>query len=208
MGYYNIEGQKVFITKETDRELRNKVIKDKAASYSISSRIKDSPQNIEVDKLIYELIKVEYKNDPNNFIENWVKFDLNNLESQENIWDILFDYCFDKPNCFLENVKYVTEQDGNYFTSNEIHKPFYICVESNISKWWEKLILRNKTTKTTCYIDIKKIRKVNGTLDQFIVYSDDFTLFCHKNIGISLFPPNIDIELLNLLIFQKFEINN
>ena len=52
MGYYNIEGHKVFITKETDRELWNEVIKDKGASYHISSRIKDSTENIEVDKLI------------------------------------------------------------------------------------------------------------------------------------------------------------
>jgi hypothetical protein len=207
MGYYNIKEHKVFVTKEIDRELWNEVTKDKSALYRISSRIKDSPESIEVDKLIYELIMSEYQNDPDNFIENWVKFDLTDVEAQSNIWDLLFDYCLDKPNFFLENIKYISLQDGQYNINNEIYKPFYICVEYDVSKWWEKLFLKNKTIKTTCFIDTKKIKRINGSLDQFVVFSDDYTVFCHNKIGISLFPPNIDLEKLNLLMLQRFTIN-
>jgi len=181
MTYYIINNKPVFLTKYIYKKLFLIISKDKSPLWKISSRIsgqeiitgKENIEKIEKDELIYNLLNNDFLANPENFINNWVEFDLKGKEASENIKNLLEDHYYLYWYGYLESYPRWTVFTINYFV-----RP---------AKWWWKYINKMKWKEIQITIDPNTVTNIKWNLKEFTIYMWNFKIIFGEKLSISAF---------------------
>lgn len=186
MPYYIINKQAVFLSWARSKELNELVSKDKDSSWRISSVIHGHQASEEKSKLVYEVLNKKYIDDPDDFKSAWVEFDLKGKEASKNTWDLLYDYCHYFGYAFLSDLRDYSEKmsadfKGELF-SEPMGKVFALNHLMKPTKWWWKYIHKMKGRNVRVVINTEKVKRIQGNLEKFIIYTDNCEITCSQSI--------------------------
>jgi len=187
MSYYLINNQPVFLTNSRYRKISKIIAKGKDTLWEMKSIMAGSKESEVRDKLMFEFLLKEYSKNLNNFKKNWVNFDLGDDEATENVWSLLYDHCrFYEHKLFLSDLrddveKFLSDYEGDS-PSGPMGSVFTIDSFVNFSKKQWISIYKKKDFKVRFYINSEKIQQIEGSLDNFTVLADDYTLVCNDEL--------------------------
>lgn len=188
MPYYIINNQPVFLSWEHSRKLNEIVSNDKGSVWRIASQIHGHKESEEKSKLVYEELNKIYFRDPDNFKTEWIEFDLKGKKASENIWDLLYDYCHFFGFAFLTDLrdypeKFTADYKGELY-SYPMGRVFALNHFMKSAKMWWKFNNKNIGRTVRVIIDINKVNRLQGSLSEFIVTTNNYKLFCGINFEI------------------------
>jgi len=180
MGYYSVGEHHVFMTDEREAIAKEKALADKEAFFRIRMAF-DSPEHRQGEKLIDRFLESEYNSDPEQFIEEWVKFDFNSEDAVKYGWDLLFDYCCITKAARLVELRSEHAQMMGDLTNDNFANPMgNIFRLEALSQGW---FFRRPTFGVT--VNLNKIRSIKGIPSNFVVRADGLTLVCASQITAS-----------------------
>jgi len=151
MPYFIIEKMPVFLSWAQHRILEEEAAKDKSATWRVSSTIAGNKASEEKSGMMYQALLQKFRQDPDRFRSEWVRFDLSGEEAAANIWDVLYDYCHFRGYGFLSDTRDSVEKIvasyegesyaypmGRIFSLNHFVKP---------AKWWWRFTHRMRGRK-------------------------------------------------------------
>ena len=136
-----------------------------------------------------KLLLQKYRSNKEEFIENWVRFDLVGNEVKENADYLLYDYCaywgtgyvtYERPELSKLLCKY-TEIEGT--AKKELYINHY---SSPYNLRWR--LRGKKGVLVKSRVDIDSITRIVGTLQEFLVFTEDNVIRCREQFEI--FPLN------------------
>ncbi|UHA72045.1 hypothetical protein [Paenibacillus sp. 481] len=184
MPFFIIAKTPVFLTWEKDKKLREEIY---GLDNVFSSYIKISGKKDNEYKLFRTALTNKYNLNPLTFINEWSKFDLQNEDAQQNIWDLIYDYCayYDcgYPSDLRDEVEYLQDdfQGVNFLFPQG--KKFGLNHNVRPLRWW-KYGKKKKGITIRTIIDSTKIKRVVGDLSEFVVEFDDHIMTCGKNFEV------------------------
>ena len=192
MSYCIIDRHAVFFNEQRYKELSEKMVhqKGKDASWAVESRIQGTRASGEKDKWMYEVLRLEYEKDPENFHKRWVSFDLWGFMAQENVWDLLYDYCHLHGNGWLSDIRDPVERmtfdfEGDSY-SYPMGKTFALNhLATNRSNWLWRVVHKARNRSITITIDVERVLRLVGDLRCFNLYTKEFAIECGVNLRVS-----------------------
>ncbi|MFD2878802.1 hypothetical protein ACFTAO_27175 [Paenibacillus rhizoplanae] len=168
------------LTWETDRILREEIygVGNVMKSYIVRSNEKKIT-HIDFKK---KLLHKKYREDPETFIERFVKFDLRGEEACENLWDILYDYCAYYGSGYPSDKRDIEERIFDEYNESQFIYPqgkvFYLYHYAPSLSLKEKLLKQKKGIIVRNLIDTRNVMRVVGTLDKFLIMFNDRVIRC------------------------------
>lgn len=194
MGYYIINKMPVFIHRKSESLFDNILFKDKDEEWKFRSQMDEyslfgeNKQKKEKLETQYNYLKSLFEIHPNLFYLDWVWFDIKAHVDIIDIDMLLYDYCH------FYNFQFIfkSERDvcRHYLDYDSSYDYFSIICKNKVKKIFS-LFRESEFVNMKLVIDPKRINRVVGTLDNFIVYSKDFKLICGKNFEI--YPLNFSV---------------
>lgn len=191
MPYFIIEKQPVFMTNKKYKKIRQEALKDKDASFRIGSRIQYSyyknKEKEEAEKLMYNTLKNKYDENQEIFFSDWVSFDLIGKDAQENIWDLLYDYCNYYGHSYLSDPRSEISKIVDEFVGDSLLYPmgkvFLLNHLVKPHKWYWKYIFKMRNRHIKILISVDKVSRITGNLTQFKIALDNGTILnCGRDI--------------------------
>ncbi|MFC6650290.1 hypothetical protein [Paenibacillus rhizoplanae] len=167
------------LTWETDRILREEIygVGNVMKSYIVRSNEKNNTHRLQ-KKLLHK----KYREDPETFIERFVKFDLRGEEACENLWDILYDYCAYYGSGYPSDKRDIEERIFDEYNESQFIYPqgkvFYLYHYAPSLSLKEKLLKQKKGIIVRNLIDTRNVMRVVGTLDKFLIMFNDRVIRC------------------------------
>lgn len=185
MGYYLINKNPIFIFTKHIRMFSEKLFKDKDAMW-IANSLYGGSNSEEREKRTIDYLEQKFKDDPDNFYLNWVWFDIKKNESFE-VFNLFCDYCY------YYNYPFSWNRESSDDEYSPISHPFSISYkEAGSNSWLSRFKKGVYVGKIKIVVDPMRINRVVGTLQEFIVYTRDFVLFCGKNFEV--YPTNFSVK--------------
>ena len=85
--------------------IREIALSQQSPEFQINSLFEGSKESQKASKLEYEYLVSQFKSNQQDFISDWLSFNLNGKEARENIFDLLWDYGEYCGNCFLRDIR-------------------------------------------------------------------------------------------------------
>lgn len=189
--YFIIDNYPIFLTYSRFTKLRNEALKNKSAKFRVASMMsskagKQSKENSEAESLMYDYLLKKYYEDKNLFLKQWHDFILSGKKASENIWDLLYDYChYNKFGEIIDMRDHIDKMlDLNSYNYPQ-GKKFVLKFNEDKNKWWD-FFKKKKENNVNIIVDINKVNIISGTLTDFKVDTDTYTLYCSEgNININ-----------------------
>lgn len=188
MPYYIIDKQPVFLPESRERELRLEALKGKSATNVVLSEIAGTKEGAEADELIYQALKAKYAEDPDQFHEDWVHFDLVGRDASDNVWDLLYDYCHYYGCGYLSDLRDFSQQLMDQYFSDPLRYPMGKVFSFNHfvppRKWWWKYVRRTTGRMLRLVIVTEHVRRLTGELTDFVVQTTSHLIRCAGDMNI------------------------
>jgi hypothetical protein len=188
MSYCIINNQPVFLHSSRYKEIREQALKGKNPTQETASIIAGTKEGKEVDKSVYEFLRMQHEKDPVNFHINWAAFDITGDEAVQEVWDLLYDYCNYYGYGYLSDLRNFAQQltdepvgdshkypMGQVFALNHFVKPV---------RWWWKYTRKMNGRTVSVIIVAKNVYRLVGDLTNFTVYAKEFRMNCGVSFGI------------------------
>ncbi|WP_339249086.1 hypothetical protein [Paenibacillus sp. FSL P2-0136] len=175
------------LTWETDRILREEIygVGNVMKSYIVRSNEKNNTHRLQ-KKLLHK----KYREDPETFIERFVKFDLRGEEACENLWDILYDYCAYYGSGYPSDKRDIEEQIFDEYNESQFIYPqgkvFYLDHYAPSLSLKGRLLRRKKGMIIRTLIDTRNVVRVIGTVDKFLIIFNDKMIRCSDEFEVFL----------------------
>lgn len=189
MSYYLINKNPIFITAKKHKLLFDIVTKDLTGLYKIGAAMAGTKESIEADNLMFKLVKNKFADDQSKFATDWYYFELHGKDAQEEAWDLLYDFCHYHGYSYLSDIRDISTKViadyngelysypmGSIFSLNHFVKPY---------KWWWYFTRHMKGRNIRVTIDTSKIKRISGSLTEFIIIFDNYRITCGHNLEIS-----------------------
>ncbi len=191
MPYYMIERQPVFLYFAAWQRLREKALREKDLLWRASSTMARTKEAVEADQLGVRWLQERHRDDPEAFRREWVCFDLAGDEASRDTWDLLYDYCHLYGFAFLSDMRdfgQVAADDwaGESYTY-PMGKAFKMNYRTSPRSWWKKLLSPEIDSAVSVIIDTAKVRRLQGTLSDFVFQTDGLTMWCTHR-GVTMLP--------------------
>ncbi|WP_172249968.1 hypothetical protein [Saccharibacillus deserti] len=176
MPYFIIDKLPVHLTASNDVVIRRELYGEDNLTISYIKGYDDK-----FNQKTVGLLKQKYREDRGKFIEDWVRFDLQDSEAKEGVFDLLYDYCAFRRCGFLsknQNDDYELDILKDY---DEFIYPLGLQYYLNLFAPPTKLlnrILNKKSVSSRILIDVNHIIRVKGELRGFVVETDKEFLKC------------------------------
>jgi hypothetical protein len=192
MGYLTINNKPVFITRTKNKVLsdffENKN-KDKDAIWILGSKIAGNEACKERQAVKYDYLVREEIKDSDAFFNNWIYFDLIGEEAMENTWEILYDYCNYWGHSVLVDLRDTSTRVSDSYSHRDFLYPmgkvFLIVHNVQPHRWWWSITQNMEDRQIKMTIDVNKVTRIKGTLDNFELYIGDLKLVCNKDLEIT-----------------------
>ncbi|CAD0002307.1 hypothetical protein [Flavobacterium salmonis] len=190
-----IEGLNIFITWDQYKILLNDNVREK-----LDNLQPIDPDNVkkvfkEKNKILFDAIETRYRNKENalEFLNSWMKFDIEGKEAKENAWNLLNDYCREKDYTYLKDNRSFDEQLradclGNSYTYYPLSKKFSLIYHIPERKnWFGKII--QFSSEIEILIDTDKITRIEGEFKFiFKIHTLEYEYIFGR--GLSIIPNN------------------
>jgi len=188
MAYYIIYNHPVFISWQRYKALMIEIGLDKGSGFPIASAIAGTKKSKEKSNLILKNLNQKYLDDPKDFYNKWVKFDLPKDEAPMDVWDLLFDYCHLYGYSYLSELRDIDDRliadyegdayrypMGRVFALNHFVEP---------ANWFWKFTHKMKGRSVQVIIDTHIVIRLVGDLSQFKVFTKSYIIECGPNFKI------------------------
>ncbi|MFC1737752.1 hypothetical protein ACFL1G_01735 [Planctomycetota bacterium] len=141
---------------------------------------------VQAQKLMYKFLKSQLEKDPENFVSEWVKFDITGSEAAENVWDLLYDYSCYYGHSYLSELRLPYQQITDDWLGNPLQYPMGKIFAFNhyvkTKRWWWKFTCRMNQRIVWVIINTNEVSRLTGDLRQFILYAKVFYIQCNEKI--------------------------
>lgn len=175
MSYYVIDGTPVFLTWAKYYQLKEEIMnRFKIADdcfYGIQGR--NSEEASLLTSAIKELLEDEKRSNEERFYVDWASFDMDKAEALDNVWELLYDYSHLTRNSVLRNIRddqtiaHKVAPNTYSYSTGRLMALDLMAKKSRIARW----LFGQKRTRTLM-INVDKVTKIQGTLDNFIMIYD------------------------------------
>lgn len=181
--YFFIDEQPIFIHHNLYHKLLNKATEGWPPIEKILANMKGSKHVKEVDKTIFQYLTDAKKKDRQQFKDNYENFLFVGEEVELNVMCLLYDYCHYYSCGFLSSDKsFVDRLIADY--NNEPETSFILNYIVKIPRKWLGIFGSDQIKHIQFYIKIDNIRKIQGSLTNFVVVTDTFTLLCGEELQV------------------------
>lgn len=195
MSYYFILNQPVFLTFKHLNEIREELAKkDDRFIYTSIVMFFSLEQKKEAEELILKYLEAKYDENPLNFLNEWVNFELFEKEAQDNLWTLLNDYSSYYGHSYISDTrsdwtKVLNDMTGDSSTYYPMGNEFLLNYLTKPYKWYHKYSKKLRNNYVSKFvkkipINISKVIKVNGNPLHFAITFDDGTIL---NLGSKVF---------------------
>lgn len=189
MPYFLIKSEPVFLHTSLFERVRAEALKDKDAMFRASSMIAGRREGKEAEKLMFDYLEKQFEDDPIRFYSEIINFDLKEEEATENVWDLLYDYCFYYGCGYLADIrsdlgKTFADYVGNSYTY-PMGKAFTLNLCKPPTTFLDKFLNRSKKQVQTIPIYVKEAKRIVGNLKESVVYFENFKMTLKENFNIT-----------------------
>jgi len=186
MSYYLVDQNPIFLTWAKYQQLLREAAK-KLGVNTISARIQNTEADYKVDEYIANKLELLYEEDKSVFLKEWKTISLKGEEAQDNLWDLIYDYCYYYRNCYLKDIRSVEDKIADDYSNRSYRLPmgktFLLVHEAKPQKWFD--ILSNKVGKQIeVKINMEEVVEISGTLENFTIITSRYNIDCNKNLRI------------------------
>ncbi len=192
MPYVVIDNKPVYISWKLSAQLKDEFFGKDKVPFLMRRGSKEAK---EFNKAQYTLLEKKYKKAPNSFENDYVKFNLLGDDAIGNVWDLLYDYCHYHGYAFLTEIRDFTSQltddllgDSSY--NSPFGKVFALDHFVKPYRWWWRFTGKVKGRTVRLIISVNDVTRIVGSLDDFILYTNNFVIRCNKEFQVS--PIGID----------------
>ena len=193
MPYYIINKKPVFLSNNRYTSLKESLLKGKTATQKVASFIRNMPEATALDKSMYHFLETEYSKNPEVFHKEWVCFDLFGNDASENVWDLLYDYCYYYGITIVRDLRDFTTKLEESYEGLDYNYPmgkiFVLdCYIKPLNRS-RKSIFNKIRPNVSILVNCNNTERLTGELRDFIIFSRDFIVRCNDK-GVVVFPPN------------------
>ena len=184
MAYFVIEGVPVFIPAKSLEELVN------ACTSSPEERVASmfsERESSAVETKIFDHLHKEFLADKQLFDQKRTRFNFAGEAAQNNVWDLLFDYCSLSGNAVLKDFRKFEEKlfDSHAGLDYEFPMGTGFGLEVKITSHKKRSLFRKASGNNfTVLILISEVEQLVGDLSAFSLKTKGFRLSCGKNISL------------------------
>lgn len=149
----------------------------------MGSIIQGSSKVQEAEKLMEEFLISKCKGDREQFLNEWVNFDLNDNDAVDNVWDLLNDFCLFGGYARLKGARVSDQISQEVFCQGTpIRGKFFLQHFVQPAKRCWRYTHGMKGRCVNIAIHTSKTRRLVGRLDNFRVVLDGFSISCNKDM--------------------------
>lgn len=189
LAYVVIDKKPVYISQKIDAEIRKKFSDTHGAKASVMSIIANTKENKELKKETYKILERQYKDDPQSFVSDYVHFELLDKDAINNVWDLLYDYCHYLGYAFLTDIRSFTSKLKNDYEGDSYTFPMgkIFALDHFVKSycWWWRFMSKKKGRTVRLIISADYVTRIVGTLDNFLLYTNNFVVRCNHEFQIS-----------------------